>query len=71
MRDCIFPFAALVLGLLTLPVAGGCSAQAAQAAGTNPSAANSAPRAPMPRGPLAADEQATINLYERSRPYVA
>lgn len=67
MRDRILPFAVLVLGLLTLPVAGGSAAQAAQAAGTNPSAASSSPRAPMPRGPLAADEQATINLFERSR----
>ena len=52
----------LVLGLLMLPAAGWqTAAQAAQPA------ASGTPRTPMPRGPLSPDEQATINLFERSR----
>src|SRR5690606_23886886 len=66
MKPRTAPIVMLAAGLLAL--LGACwrsDAQSAQPA--QPAATASQPRTPTPRGPLSADEQATIDLFERSR----
>src|SRR5690606_31846948 len=63
MKPRTAPIAMLAVGLLTL--LGACWRSDAQSA--QPAAANGQPRSPTPRGPLGADEQATIDLFETSR----
>ncbi len=68
MKTRTAPIALIAIGVLAVLAACWRSdAQSAQPVASAPTAASGLPRTPTERGPLSADEQATINLFETSR----